>query len=570
MRRRPMSRVAKKKINIAPVGMLILFGGTALSQVKLQIFEKQKTIDLANNVRKYEVTKTSRARRGTIQTADGKPLAQDSKQWRLQVDLGKVPHAPGFAIALAEASGIPAHEFSDQRKGGRDWAITLSEFQMSQVAQVKKDFDAAGITLTELAARSYPLGSLASGLVGRQHVSGKDGELVQRFGLESSLNSILGGRDGEQTGLQDKNGEFLPMRSDSPEVVKQDGAKVVTTIDSEIQAAASLAVRTAVEKNRATSGVAVVTNPKTGDILAVASWPVVDPKEPGLSLLDGKDPAFTKLLEPGSTFKILTLTKAISDGTISEGQLINCTGQMMIGTRARIRCEEHHGNRAHGTVDPTLAIAKSCNVAAATWARSIGVDGFFDYIRDLGLQSPTGLGLQGEIRSRASKDSGNPTLQLANLGFGQSMGVTSIALAGALGAIGNDGKRVPLRLVKSVNGIERPIHEGRQVLSKQSCDYTLECMERVMSSVGTGSLLRIPGYRIGGKTGTAQKFFKGKNQGHVANFVAMIPARDPQAMILVMIDDPKAGKIYGADVAGPVFKDVAKSVITRLNIPREL
>jgi cell division protein FtsI/penicillin-binding protein 2 len=189
--------------------------------------------------------------------------------------------------------------------------------------------------------------------------------------------------------------------------------------------------------------------------------------------------------------------------------------------------------------------------------------------RDLGLQSRTGLDLPGEIRSRAAKDIGNPGLQLANLGFGQAMSVTPIALAGAFGAIGNEGKRVPLRLVKSVNGIERPIREGQQVLSKQSCDYTLECMERVMSSIGTGSSLRIPGYRIGGKTGTAQKFSKGQNRGYVSNFVGMIPARDPQAVILVMIDDPKAGKIYGSDVAGPVFKDVAKVVIARLNIPRE-
>ncbi len=563
-----MSRAAKKKLNYAPMGMLLLFGGTALSQVKLQVLEKQKTIDLANDVRKYEVTKTTRAKRGTIQTADGKPLAQDAKQWRLQLDLGKVPHTPGFAVALAEASGIPAHEFSDQRKGGRDWSINLSEFQMSKVAQVKKDFDAAGVTLTELSARNYPLGSLASGLIGRQHVSGKDGENIQRFGLEYSLDDILGGRDGKQTGLQDKNGEFLPMRSESPEVTKRDGAKVVTTIDSEIQAAATLAVRRAVEKNHATSGTAIVTNPKTGDVLAVASWPVADPNQEGLSPIDGKNPAYTGLLEPGSTFKILTLTKAISDGTISEGQLVNCTGQMMIGTKARIRCDEHHGNRAHGTVDPTLAIAKSCNVAAATWSRSIGVDGFFDYLKDLGLQTQTGLQLQGEIRSRAVKDPGNPALQLANLGFGQSMSVTPIALAGAFSAIGNDGKRVPLRIVKRVNGVERPIRDGQQVLSKAACDYTLECMERVMSSIGTGSTLRIPGYRIGGKTGTAQKFSKGENRGYVSNFVGMIPARDPQAVILVMIDDPKAGKIYGADVAGPVFTTVAKSVIQRLNIPR--
>ena len=563
-----MSRAAKKKLNIAPVGMLILFGGTALSQVKLQVFEKQKTIDLANDVRKYEVTQISRAKRGAIQTADGKPLAQDAKRWRLQIDLSKVPHTPGFAVALAEASGIPAHEFSDQRKGGRDWAVSLTEYQMSKVAQVKKDFDAAGITLTELSARGYPFGVLASGLVGRQHASGKDGEIVQRFGLESSLNSVLAGTDGKQTGLQDKNGEFLPMRSESPEVLRKDGAKVVTTIDSEIQAAAAIAVRRSVERNKAKSGAVVVTDPKTGDILAMASWPVVDPEEPGLTPIDGKNPACTNLLEPGSTFKILTLTKAISDGTVPEGHVTNCTGQLMIGSRSRIRCDEHHGNRAHGPVDPTLAIALSCNVAASTWSRSIGVDPFFDFLKDLGLQNQTGLGLQGEIRSRATMDKGNPDLQLANLGFGQSMGVTPVALAGAFGAIGNAGKRVPLRLVKSVNGIEQPVREGFQILSPESCAYTLECMEKVMSKVGTGKSLQIPGYRMGGKTGTAQKYRNGKSEGYVANFVGMIPARDPQAVILVMIDDPKGGRIYGADVAGPVFVDVVKSVIQRLQLPK--
>lgn len=564
-----MSRVVKKKkVNLAPVGMLVLFGGTALSQVKLQVFEKQKTIDLANDVRKYEVTKTFRAQRGTIQTADGKPLAQDAKQWQLQVDLGKVPHTPGFAIALSEASGIPAHEFMDVLKGGRDWSVHLSERQMEKVAQVKKDFDAAGVTLIELSAREYPLGSLASGLVGRVHQSGKVGENLQRFGLESSLNNLLEGTNGKQSGLQDKNGEFLPMRSDAPEVTKQDGASVVTTLDSEIQSAATLAVRRAVEKNHATSGVAIVTDPKTGDVLAVASWPVADPAEAGLSALDGKNPAYTGLLEPGSAFKILTLAKGISDGTVSEGQITNCTGEMVIGTKGiRIRCDEHHGNRAHGAVDPALAIAKSCNVAAATWSRSVGGDAFFDYLRDLGLQSPTGLGLYGEVRSRAKKDIGNPTLQLANLGFGQAMSVTPIALAGAFGTVANGGVRIPLRLVKSVNGKERPVREGSRVLSKEACDYTLECMERVMSSVGTGKSLQIPGYRIGGKTGTAQKFSKGENRGYVSNFVGMIPARDPKAVVLVMIDDPKAGKIYGADVAGPVFVDVAKSVIRRLNVP---
>ena len=146
------------------------------------------------------------------------------------------------------------------------------------------------------------------------------------------------------------------------------------------------------------------------------------------------------------------------------------------------------------------------------------------------------------------------------------MNLTPITLTRAFCTIANGGYRIPLKLIKSVDGVEQKSKvESKRVLSKDACDYTLHCMQAVMEK-GTGRQMQIAGYDLGGKTGTAQKMGKGSNGGHVSNFVGMVPARDPQAVVLVMVNNPRGGKYYGAEVAGPVFTDVAHSVIKSLNI----
>jgi cell division protein FtsI/penicillin-binding protein 2 len=556
-------------LNPAPIAMMAMLGLAGLSQFKLQAFESQTTMDLADKVNKYFVNKIDTARRGAIYTADMKPLAEEAKTWTLTINFAKIPRTSSFAAALSEASGIPSHEFSDKESGTRTWSQPLTSAQKEAIQAVKKSYLADGVSIDASEGRTYPMGIYASAIVGLQRIMPGTKDGVIRTGFESSLNKQLVGVNGRQRGLQDKNGEFLPLRSYEPDQIRRDGAKIVTTIDSELQIASTIAVRRAVEANRADDGVAIVVQPQTGEVLTVATWPAADPNVTGNSMLDGKNPAYMNVLEPGSTFKILTLAKAINDGVVAPGQYTHCTGTMAIGTKSKIRCDEHHGNRAHGDIGPEMAIAKSCNVSAAFWSRKVGVDGFFEYLDELGLRETTGLNLQGEVRSRAVRDRWAAQLQLATLGFGQSMSVTPLALAGAFSTIANDGKRVPLKLVKDVNGKPvTPDKEAVQVLSKKACDYTLDCMEAVIESDrGTGKTLRIPGYRLGGKTGTAQKIGKGGADGYVSNFVGVIPAKEPKALVLIMINNPKAGKFYGADVAGPVFTEVAKMTIKRLSIP---
>ena len=561
-----MSRNAKKlySINPAVFCMVGLFGFAGLSQIKLHGFEAEKTTELADKVHTYFVDKKDPAKRGAIYCRDMTPLAIDASSWVLTINFSKIPRLPGFGIALSEATGIPALEFSDREKGTRSWPTELTPDQKKRVLAIKKEWDADGISISSANERSYPLGVNASSLVGFQRIQpGEDGKAV-RIGLESSLNEYLHGVNGKQRGLQDNNGEFLPLRSYEPEVVRKDGSKVVTTIDSDVQTAAALAIRKAVTDNKADDGVVVVANPKTGEVYAMSSWPAADPNETAQSKWDGKNPAYKEVLEPGSTFKILTLAKAYNDGVVHEGMHWNCTGAYSINSKSTIHCDKQHG--AHGVVDAEGAIAKSCNVTAAQWALKVGNENFLQYLSDLGLQEKTKLELPGEVKNKIIPDRGAPRLQLANWGFGQAMNLTPITLTRAFCTIANGGYRIPLKLIKSVDGVEQKSKvESKRVLSKDACDYTLHCMQAVMEK-GTGRQMQIAGYDLGGKTGTAQKMGKGSNGGHVSNFVGMVPARDPQAVVLVMVNNPRGGKYYGAEVAGPVFTDVAHSVIKSLNI----
>ncbi|RYG77429.1 penicillin-binding protein 2 [bacterium] len=272
------------------------------------------------------------------------------------------------------------------------------------------------------------------------------------------------------------------------------------------------------------------------------------------------------MLEPGSTFKILTLAKAIDAGKTTMHSYIQCGGELHPGPAWRIRCDAHHGNRAHGPVDPTKAIAKSCNVAAATWALRVGRAPFVEYMESLGLFRRSRIGLPRETWGSYNNEKWARPLALANFGFGQSMSITPIALAGAFSTIANDGVRRPLRLIGKIGDRETPLGEGERILSAEACRETRACMEAVIETDGgTGKTLRIPGYRLAGKTGTAQKIAKGEH-GYVASFIGFVPARKPQAVVLVMINKPQGEAYYGAQVAGPVFKALAQGVIERYRI----
>lgn len=550
-----------------------MFLVAAGSQIKLHVFESESTVQLGEQTNRFTVTRIDKAKRGGIFTSDGKPLAEDADAYELTINFSKIPRTSAFALALSEATGIPATEFLALEKGSRTWPAAVSPKQAKLIQEVKSVWRADGVSLSRVGTRVYPFGELAASLVGSQQFqsikdpkTGKPVSVVVRTGLESSKNRELTGTDGKQSGLADKDGSLLPLRSSPPETRRQDGHRIVTTLDSQIQIAAAQAVRDAVVSNKATSGVAVVVEPSTGRVLAMANWPSFDPENPtGASV--GYNHATMSLLEPGSTFKILTLAKAIDQGQVTSDWHLNCGGEFHLNKFWRVRCDAHHGSRAHGLIDAEKAIAKSCNVAAAKWALGVGRDEFVGFLNALHLFEKTDLGLPGEMGGDYNEKEYAKPLQLAQFGFGQSMTVTPARLAAAFGMVANKGVYRAPRLIDSIGDVEVTPSEGDQVLSAATCERVMRHMEAVIESdFGTGKDLRIPGYRLAGKTGTAQKVgFKGG--GYVSNFVGMVPAKDPKAVVLVMIDNPKGGKYYGGSVAGPAFVRIARSVIDRYHLP---
>ena len=564
-----------KSISVLPTLAVLAFVLAAASQAERQVFSRDRILKEGESSGRFLQVFEDIPRRETIWASDRQPLARQKDGGLLEVSFGRVPKSPGFFAALSSATGVPASEFEFLASSGvkyRTWETALTPEQEVKLQEVKASWRAGGVSLRRGGEREYPLAEAAAGLTGF---------LIESkgvTGLESSKEHELAGKPGKTVGLVDRNGNFLPLRMDGRTEKRQEGQEVTLTIDSNLQQEAFKEIRRAVELNDATSGVAIILHPKSGDILAMANYPSYDPNSPtedegnsGTSV--GFNPATMSVWEPGSTFKALTLALALDEGVADFGHSIQCNGSLRVWSNREVRCDAHHGVRAHGSIDPITAIAKSCNVSAATWARHIGYEDMTKYIHDLGLVERANIGLPGEVRGRYHEKEYAKPLQLATFGFGQSLTCTPLGLAGAFGALGNGGMRMKTRLIKKIGTQEFPAQEAKRICTSKSAEQVLDAMVKVIDSdAGTGKTLRIPGYELGGKTGTAQKINPKtgtvEGGGYVSNFVGYLPARSPEVMILVMVDNPKGGKYYGGSVAGPVFQNLAKACVSRLGIPR--
>lgn len=534
------------------------FGLAALTQANVQVVQRDRVLALAKERGKYEIDKDLLTQRGTILSSDGRILAQNQDVFDFRLMYEDLPKSPAFFAELSMATGIAMDDLQRPALLGverRSWRRHVTRDVRDRVQSIKQAWHADGISMKEIVRRAYPLGWAASGIVGlvRQEKSIN--------GLERSLDAELGGRAGKVRGFVDRTGALLKIPDASlPERV--DGLDVTLTLDSVIQFEASLAVKEAVEKNRATSGAVVVLDPKTGDILAMANYPTFDPEG---NIEDNEDlnVAYRARFEPGSTFKAMTLAKALDLGKYRYDEGMQCGGAITVGKKV-IKCS--HG--AHGSIDWEKAIAESCNVAASRWAASIGSEEMRTFIEQLGLLEKPEVGLPWEERGQHSTKDPAKSLQLANNGFGQAMNATPLALASAYASLANGGVRMKPRLIKKIGEKEVPVVEAGRVLSQEAADFVVQLMvSTIEKDFGTGKGLRVPGYQMAGKTGTAQKLQGGQMVGYVSNFLGVVPAYQPRALVLVMIDDPKAGDYYGGSVAGPVFTQMAKTIVRRFGIP---
>lgn len=412
--------------------------------------------------------------------------------------------------------------------------------------------------------RTYPQGTTAAALVGYVTADGKPGG-----GVEVMEDERLQGTPGKQTFEQGRDGTIIPAaaRTTTPAV---DGNDVRLTINSSLQWYAQNSLAQRIKETKATSGTVVIMNAKTGDLLSVASYPTFDPDtDVGKKGAKLGNVAFADVFEPGSTSKVMTIAAALEEKTVTPSTPV------VIPNRLPRFDRSFKDSHEHPTIYRTVAgtLAESSNIGTILVSETLKPKTLESYFRKFGLGSLSGTGFPGESRGLLAKSEDWSGSQRATVAFGQGVSVTAIQAASVFQTIANDGVRVAPRLVDSVteaDGTVTPMAPSTRtrVVSHQTAADVSRMLEGVVSPEGTAEEAQIPGYRIAGKTGTADFYDAtvGKYSGRTASFIGYAPADDPEIVVAVIVQKPTY-PFFGGYVAGPVFKDVTTYALQELRIP---
>jgi cell division protein FtsI (penicillin-binding protein 3) len=413
-----------------------------------------------------------------------------------------------------------------------------------------------GIQLIPGSVRTYPRSWLASQLLGSL---GTDKALS---GLELGLDPDLRGRDGHRKVVNDALGRPIQMRDLVP---ARSGHDVTLTLDAQIQDKTEQVLQDVGRTYRPKGATAIVMQPQTGEVLAMANWPRVDANDVASAppyATQNRAVGFT--YEPGSTFKAVTVSGALQAGLVTPRTPFDLPVSLQVADRSLHDAEERGPQRR--TVAQILA--QSSNVGAALIGRKLGPARFDAYVRRFGFGKPTGIDLPGEEKGIVLPHQQYSGSSMANLPIGQGESVTPIQMATAYSAIANGGVLRPARVVKRIGGRAAPTPPGHRVIDRRVSASVRKMLEGVLAPGGTASEAAIPGYALAGKTGTANKAVNGgySDSAYVASFMGFAPANDPRLLVSVVVDEPK-GAIYGGMVAAPAFQKIVAFALPYLKIP---
>lgn len=413
--------------------------------------------------------------------------------------------------------------------------------------------------------RSYPYGSMGAQLLG---FIGDDGRGLE--GMELLYDGLLRGQSGWAIRQRDATGRTHATLEYASSPAKA-GHSVFLTIDAEYQAIADQELTRGAKSAKAVSGTVVISNPGTGEILAIASYPPFDPncfKNYSREFYINR--AVLEQFEPGSTFKIITMAAAIEEGIIKPEDIIDGEkGSLSIGGYKIGEAENHK----YGPITAAEAIIHSSNICLVKIGQELGKEKLYQYARSFGFGCKTGIEFPGETEGIMEKPDKWSVIQSANISFGQGVSVNAIQLIVAYSAIANGGYLIRPRLLKGYGERDGIIQDAppadtlRRVISSETAKKLVSMLEQCVEK-GTGKPAAIRGWKIAGKTGTAQKKIDGKKgydrEKYIASFVGFIPAESPRLMISVIINEPQ-GKVYGGLVAAPVCHNIMKRIISLPN-----
>jgi cell division protein FtsI (penicillin-binding protein 3) len=498
------------------------------------------------------------ARRGTIVDRKGDELAVSEPADDVSATPYLVRDPVRVATRLAPVIGLDANVLVRRLATRNTGFVYLARNLPASQADRVRRLDLPGIELTPGHVRVYPRQGLASQLLGSV---GTDGTGLS--GLEYADNRLLQGTDGERRLVKDALGESIEVRDTKP---TRPGKRVELTIDAAIQDKVERVLAGVGETYRPKGATAIVMNPRNGEILALANWPRVDANRPWAAPPSAtQDRAVGYTYEPGSTFKAITIAGALQDGTVTPDTPFDLAPQIQVADR--VIGESHP--RGPERLTTSQILAQSSNVGAITIGLRMGKERFDHWVRAFGFGRPTGVDLPGEERGLVlpvSKYSGST---MGNVPIGQGESVTPIQMAQAYAAIANGGILRPPHAVRRVDGRLVATPKGHRVISKATALQLRTMLEGAFAPGGTASEVKIPGYQLAGKTGTANKpdptTQEYSQSRYVASFMGFAPALSPKLLIGVMVDEPQ-GAIYGGVVAAPAFGRIATFALPYLRI----
>lgn len=551
------------------VAFTALFSVFSFRLVYLQIIKHEEYSELAaeKNVNKEPIF----AERGAILDANGEVLAHNIPGEVVVADATHITDVPRLVAVLVEKLKLPADELTEKLSSCRPYIVLKREVPLATTAALRAELRAQklrGIYFKRDSTRVYPNGSMLCHVIGFT-----DFERRGIQGVEASMEQYLHGQDGYRFIEHNRAGQELVLYR-GQERAPRDGYRVHLTVDLNLQNIVENEIDAAVREYRPEKATIILMRPDTGEILAMANRPAFDLNERSEAKPEQmKNRAIIDMMEPGSTFKIVTAAAALNEKAVRPESMIFCeNGLWNYGGRP---LHDHHG---YGSMSVQDILIKSSNIGAAKLALSIGEQKFYEYIRRFGFGERTGIELPGEIPGIIRSPQSWSKISITRIPMGHEVGVTPLQMTVAMAAIANGGKLVTPRIVKSITTAEGETISNssptifRQVIDPQTARQVSTALRGVVSDRGTAAGAAVQGFTICGKTGTAQKvdpkggYEKGK---YVVSFSGYMPADHPQFVALITLDDAKTKtpeENYGGTVAAPIFARIAEKAARYLDL----
>ncbi|MBK5251214.1 MAG: PASTA domain-containing protein [Peptostreptococcaceae bacterium] len=576
-----LSKSSKQRLNLTLIIVMAIFILLVVRLIKIQIVDGEKYSDMAVIQQTKDIPIP--AQRGEILDRNLKKLAINMTLYNIWGDTNRIVSPETYSKLIADVLDLDSEAVLDKISSSVG-LISIGKWVDKDKIEEIDSLNLEGVWFTEVERRYYPLDALGAFVIG--HTTADNRGLA---GVELELNRYLTGLSGRWIRNTDVLGRQLPFGTDKY-YEAQDGLNVILTIDEVLQYYMEQVIEKGREELGAKKIMALMMDPKTGDILAMASYPDYNPNDPRVpvdqSQLDEyvnleenekqtywnqlwRNPIVSDTYEPGSTFKLITSAMALEENIARPDTKFYATGSINVAGTI-IKCWRYY--RPHGEQTLTQGLENSCNPVFVELGLKLGKDKFYKYLEAFGFMEKTGIELPGESSGLTLPIEKVGPVELATMSFGQGLSITPIQLITAVSAIANDGRLMEPRLISGLADNSGHVVESfepvfkRQVISQSTSMEMLLMMESVVFN-GSGKEAYIPGYRVGGKTGTAQKIVNGvyDDDKVIASFIGVAPVDDPKIAILLVIDEPEKSH-FGSLTATPLAKEIIEKSLIHMSV----